>query len=111
MLTTDERKEKIRKLIANLSARFNELLWADSLKFYRTIKYKPSFFAEFWKRWDELDARCADYLENKIEWAGDCFQMEFTSTGHQLPTLAVDRDVECYARDLFSWAVAETKGL
>lgn len=111
MLTTDERKDKIRKLIGDLSARLNEMLWSDSLKFYRAIKYRPSFFVEFWKRWDDLDARCAEYLRGEIDWDGDCFQMDFTSTGHEFPVLRVERDVHCYALDLFSWAVLETKGL
>ena len=112
LLNVEERKDKIRKLIANLNARANEMLWSDPLKVERMKRYKPTSLEEFWKRWDELDARCAEYLEGKIEWAGDSMQMEFMpESGVPYPVLKVDRDVENFARDLFCWMALEVQAL
>lgn len=84
MLTFGERQEKIRKLTGDLSNRFNELLWADALKFYQFIKYRPSFFVEFWKRWDELDVALYRFSIGGADWPDDL------------------------ARDLFCYVVLET---
>lgn len=111
LLDVEERKEKIRKFITDLSGRFSELLWNDKPKTARLARLKPSVAKEFWERWDELNKRCREYLDGKIEWAGGSMQMEFTSTGQSYPRLVVDRDVENYGRDLFVWTVAQTKDL
>lgn len=112
LLNVEERKEKIRKLVSNLNARANEMLWADPLKTERMKRYKPTVLEEFWKKWDELDVRCKEYIDGKIEWAGDSFQMELMPMSKTpFPVLTVDRDVENYARDLFCWMAVQVKDL
>lgn len=84
MLTIEERKEKIRKLMSDLSVHFNASLWADSLKFYQMIKYRPSFFVEFWKQFDALDHALYQFSIGASDWPDDL------------------------ARDLFCYVVLET---
>lgn len=111
MIEIEERKEKIRRLNSNLTARFNEMVWNDPKKLARLKRLKPNVMEELWKRWDELEIRCAEYLDSKIEWSGDSIQMEFTSTGQPNPSLDIQRDVENYGRDLFCWMVLQVKDI
>lgn len=111
LLNAEERKAKIKKFITDLSARFSELVWGSVAKTERLARLKPNVSDEFWKRWDELDKRCAGYLEGKIDWAGDSMQMEFTESNVPYPRLEVDRDVENYGRDLYVWLALQVKDL
>ncbi len=112
LLTTEERQEKIRKFINELSARFSETFWNNTKKIAAIRKYKPDVLEEFNKRWDELDKRCKEYLDGKIDWEGDHFQMEFTPRAKvPYPVLEVDRDVVNYGRELFVWFGNQTKDL
>lgn len=112
LLTQEERKEKIRKLTANLSARFNEMLWNDPAKVSKLEHYKPTVLTEFWLKHEELDKRCLDYLEGKIEWEGDSMQMDFTEKfSVPFPILEVERDVQNFERDLYVWLSSQIKDL
>ena len=112
LLNVEERKEKIRVLVTNLNARANEILWSDPLKTERMKRYRPTVIEEFWRKWDELGVRCKEYLDGKIDWAGDSFQMELMPISKTLvPVLAVERDVENYGRDLFCWFALQVKDL
>lgn len=109
---TKERLTKIRTFIANLDARFNELLWNNPTRVAKLERFKPTLIAEFWTRYAELDVRCSDYLEGKIDWARDSLQMQFTPLANApYPVLEIDRDVENYGRDLFCWLVLQLKDL
>lgn len=112
LLTMEERKNKIRKLIGDLSDRFSESFWKDPIKIDRIKRLKPSLLLEFNARWDELDKRCAEYLRGEIEWAGDSLQMELTPiVKAPYPVLEIERDVENYGRDLFVWFSLQTENL
>lgn len=50
------RKEKVRKLIGNLSARMVEL------KAIEQMKMRPEYVSSFWEAWDEFDCACFEYL-------------------------------------------------
>jgi hypothetical protein len=115
-MDTEERKNKIRLLVGNLTNRFNELLWECPDKLERLKVFKPGFEKEFWKRWDELDNRFVEYLDGKIEWDGYYQQLELkTFAPHNPPVLMdashFDRDIEGYSADLFAWVVLQTKSL
>ena len=112
LLNHEERLNKIRKLISDLDARFNELLWSHPAKISKLEHYKPSVIPQFWTQYHELDERCSDYLEGKIEWEGDSLQMEFVEgTTVVFPRLEVDRDVQNFARDLYCWLALQVKDL
>lgn len=112
LLTVDERKDKIRKFVGDLSDRFSEMFWNVPTKIEAIRRYKPDVLEEFNRRWDELDKRCAEYLKGEIDWDGEALQMEFTPEYKvPYPVLEVDRDVQNYGRDLFAWFVMQTKDL
>ena len=48
MLHPETRKAKVSKLLGNLTDHFN----------------KVTFTEDDWKRWENLDALCADYIKN-----------------------------------------------
>lgn len=112
LLNMEERKDKVRKLIGNLSDRFSEMFWNKPEVINRIKQFRPILLEEFGQRWDELDRRCKDYIDGKIDWEGDVLQMEFMPlTGAEFPRLEIDRDVANYGRDLLVWFFSQTKYL
>lgn len=112
LLDTDHRKEKVRNYIGHLSYMFNEIFWRDKGKVARVDKYKPTFMPAFYAKWDELDRRCLEYIEGKIEWDGETWQMEMMPLSKvPYPRLEIERDVLNYGRDLFCWFTANVKDL
>lgn len=112
LLDLDKRKEKIRELTTDLSERFAQLAFNDIQKIEKLNRLRPAMMDEFWKRWEEFNDRCLQYLKGEIEWSGDSLQMEMMPlSGVLVPKLVVDRDVENYGGDLFVWFALQVKDL
>ena len=111
-MTTEEKQKQITQYVANLSARFNEILWDYPSKVAKLARFKPSFKEDFWKRWDELDKRFREYLDGKIEWEAEPLYVT-----EVLPGIAgfdydhTMRDVVGCAVDLLAFVLTETKSL
>lgn len=110
LLDTEQRKNKIRELTAQLSDRFNSVLKSTN-KMSALRRLKPDVLVKYNDSWDELDKRFSEYLAGEIEWEGDSFQMEMTAHGFPYPRLVVDRDVQNFARDFFAWFILQTQKL
>lgn len=112
LLSIDERKKKVRQWVYHLDRSFNELLWDHPSKLDKLNRLKPNVIEEFWKRYDEFDQRCIEYIDGKIEWDGDVIQMEIMPlTKVHFPVLETDRDVESFSREIFTWLVLQVKDL
>jgi hypothetical protein len=111
LLGKEERKDKIRKFVADLSKKFNEHLFDNQEKLILLKKLKPTVEEEFWQRMDKLDALCLDYLKGDIPWDGDEIGMDVLPTGVLYPTLEIQMTPQNYGRDLFCWLVLQTKDL
>jgi hypothetical protein len=112
LLNTEERRDKVRKLMADLDARFNELVWNHPAKLSKLQHYRPSVIPDFWKQYDELDERCLNYLEGKIEWEERALQLDFTEQFKiPFPTLHHECDVQTFARELYIWLALHVKDL
>lgn len=112
LLSKEERQQKVRVFLNDLSARFNECLFDNPEKLALVQKLKPSMIEEFWERMDTLDALCVQYINAEVPWDGDQLDLQFTPlTKSPVSILIREPDVANAGRELFTWLLLQTKDL